>query len=76
MGGQGDVLAWVLEGSSLERKTIPSCCSKWEPFKAQSNEWKCEITLRAREIGKESCRKVGEMKSSNYTAACFERPVH
>ena len=60
---RGTSLARALEGPSLSRKTIPSCCSKWEPFKAQSSEWTREITLRAREIGKESCRKVGEIKN-------------
>lgn len=52
----------ALEGSSLLRKTTPGCCSKWEPFKVRRSEWKHEITLRVREIGKESCRMVGEIK--------------
>lgn len=52
------------------KEDIPSCCSKREPFKAQSNEWKCEITLRLRDIGKENCRMVGDIKSSQ-VASCW-----
>lgn len=65
MGGQGDCPCQGTERLFSESKTIPGCSSKREHFKAQSSEWKHEITLRAREIGKESCRKVGEIKSSN-----------